>query len=356
MNKFRGKRICLFPQVHGVGGMVSFQHKMSLGLRRLGVEVCYELKNKPYDALLIIGGTHQLYDLWHLHKKGIPIVQRLDGMNWMHRLRRSGQFGSFSYKHYLRAEYGNFVLRVIRSRIATFIVYQSNFTKEWWMKVYGETIASNTVIHNGVDLDFFKPDNNRVPAQDSLRFLMIEGGFGGGYEFGLEVAGRAVKELIQRYNHKVDFILAGKISSSLEKKVNQQLQDELSNGNLKINWLGVVPHDEIPKLHQSAHFLFASDINAACPNTVIEAMASGLPVVSYNTGAIKELVKGNAGVVVPYGGDPWKLEQPDIHGLTDAMDEVYRNQTLFRPAARQLAVQEFGLKQMVQSYLEVLLD
>jgi glycosyltransferase involved in cell wall biosynthesis len=245
---------------------------------------------------------------------------------------------------------------MIRSRIATFIVYQSNFTKEWWKRVYGETLASNTVIHNGVDLDFFKPDNNQSLAQDSMRFLMIEGGFGGGYEFGLEVAVKAVKELIQHYHHKVDFMLAGKISSSLQENVKRQFQDELSNGRLKVKWLGVVSHDEIPKLHQSAHFLFASDINAACPNTVVEAMASGLPVVSYNTGAIKELVKGNAGVVVPYGGDPWKLEQPDIYGLTEAMDEVYRNQSLYRLAARQLAVQEFGLKKMVQSYLEVLLN
>lgn len=355
MNNYSEKRICLFPRVHGVGGMVSFQKKMSEGLRHLDVEVCYDLDDTPYDALLVIGGTRQIYDLWRLHKRGVPIVQRLDGMNWMHRLRKRNQFGSLSYKHYLRAEYGNLVLRIIRSKIATFIVYQSNFTREWWKRVYGETSAQDTVIINGVDLDFFNPGDNQISAKDPLRLLMIEGGFGGGYEFGLEVAVKAVKELIKSYHHTVNLLLAGKVSSSLELKVTQQFEDEISGGKLKIDWLGIVPHEEIPHLHRMAHLLYSSDINAACPNTVIEAMASGLPVVSYDTGAINELVKGNAGVIVPYGGDPWKLEPPDIHGLASAMNEVYNNQSLYRSAARALAEQEFGLKRMVHSYLKVLL-
>ena len=51
--------------------------------------------------------------------------------------------------------------------------------------------------------------------------------------------------------------------------------------------------------------------NKPCPNSVIEALASGVPVVGYNSGSLKELV-GNAGIILPYtGGDPNKMEGPN---------------------------------------------
>ncbi len=69
-----------------------------------------------------------------------------------------------------------------------------------------------------------------------------------------------------------------------------------------------------PEIDRSAHMLFSADLNAACPNSVIEAMACGLPVAGFDTGALNELIVGDAGRLVPYGGDPWRLEKPDISG------------------------------------------
>ena len=101
--------------------------------------------------------------------------------------------------------------------------------------------------------------------------------------------------------------------------------------------------------------LYSSDINAACPNSVIEALACGLPVVAFDTGALPELVSGDSGRIVPYGADPWKLEQPDITGLAAAALGILDNQEHFRSEARQRAEQAFGLDLMVEKYLEVLL-
>jgi len=67
------------------------------------------------------------------------------------------------------------------------------------------------------------------------------------------------------------------------------------------------------------------------------------------------LVTGDSGRVVPYGGDPWKLDRPDIPALAQAAVELLQNQLHFRRAARQRAEEEFGLDKMVDRYLDVLL-
>ena len=78
-------------------------------------------------------------------------------------------------------------------------------------------------------------------------------------------------------------------------------------------------------------------------------------MAAFATGALPELVTGEAGRVVPYGGDPWKLKKPDLPALADAAAEILGDQPHFRAAARQRAEQAFGLDRMVDLYLDVLL-
>jgi glycosyltransferase involved in cell wall biosynthesis len=117
----------------------------------------------------------------------------------------------------------------------------------------------------------------------------------------------------------------------------------------------VLPHEQIPALDRSAHLLYSADLNAACPNSVIEALACGLPVAAFATGALPELVTGDSGRVVLYGGNPWRLDRPDIPALAQVAAEIFRDQLRFRKAARQRAEEAFGLDRMVDRYLDVLL-
>jgi glycosyltransferase involved in cell wall biosynthesis len=77
-------------------------------------------------------------------------------------------------------------------------------------------------------------------------------------------------------------------------------------------------------------------------------------VVSFDTGALPELVQGEAGIIAPYGDDPWKLDAPDIGALARAAAEVCREQERFRLGARQRAEETFGLDRMVEGYLQAL--
>ena len=120
-----------------------------------------------------------------------------------------------------------------------------------------------------------------------------------------------------------------------------------------INWAGVVKRDDIPQIDRSAHLLFSADLNAACPNAVIEALACGLPVVSFATGALPELLEGGAGLVAPYGSNYWKLEPPVVEPLAEAALKLLRRED-YRVAARKRAEELFGLDTMTEKYLKAL--
>jgi glycosyltransferase involved in cell wall biosynthesis len=119
-------------------------------------------------------------------------------------------------------------------------------------------------------------------------------------------------------------------------------------------WAGLAAREQIPALDRAAHLLYSSDINAACPNSVIEALACGLPVAAFDTGALPELVTAQAGCIAPYGGDPWRLDPPDVNTLANRAVEILLDQPRFRRGARQRAEAAFGLDQMVKAYLDVL--
>jgi glycosyltransferase involved in cell wall biosynthesis len=337
-------RICLVPNVSGVGGMVSFANKLSAGMAVRGLHVCRDLADLPYDAVLVIGGTRQLAGLWRARRRGVRIVQRLDGMNWLHR-QRSRRTGWY---HFLRAEYGNALLAFIRSRLADQVVYQSNFARSWWEQAHGPTRVPNCVVYNGVDLQAYSPGEPHLRPLDRCRLLMVEGSLMGGYELGLE-AGVGLAQALASARLDVELLVIGRVTDKVRSRWGKLAR-------VTVQWAGEVPSERIPEYDRSAHLLYSSDIHPACPNSVIEALACGLPVVAFDTGALPELVQGDAGRVVPYGSDPWRLERPDVRTLAGAALEILDAQEHFRQAARRRAEDAFSLDQMVEGYLTALLE
>jgi len=353
------RRVCIVPRLSGVGGMVSFQHKLVEGLKKCHVEVGYDLEKGDYQAVLVVGGTRDLPGLWRARRKGIPVIQRLDGMNWLHRLagiRKSG------WRTYIRSAYGNQLLALIRSRLASRVVYQSEFSRQWWERVRGRTPVPFSVIYNGVDLARYSPVGLGEQPHDRWRVLMVEGSLMGGYEQGLSVAVAWIEKLVDLLNRqrrtgfppKVELMIAGRVPETLKNQWDARLSRSEVASEMDLNWAGLVPGDQIPVLDRSAHLLYSSDIHPACPNSVIEALACGLPVVAFDTGALPELVRDGAGMVVPYGGDPWRLDPPDLDALANGALSVLRDLEHHRLKARQRAELAFGLDRMVEAYLEVL--
>ena len=93
-----GKTIGIIPDVRGLGGPASFHQKFVSGLKAHQIDVSYDLNRPDLSAVLVIAGSKHIRLLREVRDRGIPITQRLDGMNWVHRRKFTG------VKHFLRSE------------------------------------------------------------------------------------------------------------------------------------------------------------------------------------------------------------------------------------------------------------
>ena len=335
-------QIALIPKLEGLGGPTSFQAKLIEGLEKKGIHAHFNVLDPAVKTILVVGGTKHLPTIYQARRKGVRIVQRLNGMNWIHRKKKTG------LKHYLRSEYGNFNLSLIRNHLADAIVYQSQFARSWWHTAYGKSKVEATVIYNGVDLKTYHPQGIHDRPTDHIRILLVEGHLGQGNESGLANAVQLVEQLKHRFSQPIELMVAGKVPPDIIEKLT-------TTTNIWLTWAGVIPRNEIPRLDRSAHLLFSADLNAACPNSVIEALACGLPVVAYATGSLPEILKDDAGLTAPYGSNYWEMQPPDGTALADATTLILNNLDYYQQKARLQAEKMFSLDDMVAAYLKILL-
>jgi glycosyltransferase involved in cell wall biosynthesis len=293
------------------------------------------------DAILVLAGTRKLFPLGKARRRGARIVQRLDGINWVHRVRWAGP------RYTIRAIYGNANLSFIRGRLADHVIYQSQFIKGWWEDWYRPARVPSNVILNGVDLERYTPHGLHERPSGHQRLLVVEGSLAGAQNYGLFNAVSLAESLSKKF--RIELMVVGRVDGRTKNRLKYQ-------NAFRIQFMDTTPREHIPWLMRSAHLLFSAEVNPPCPNSVIEALACGLPVVGFDTGSLFELVQGDAGRLAPYGTDPWKLQRPDIPALTEAAMEVLQDQPLFRKSARERAESTFDVEKMVDEYLKVLLN
>ena len=85
-------------------------------------------------------------------------------------------------------------------------------------------------------------------------------------------------------------------------------------------------------------------MNDPCPSVVLEAMASGLPVVYPRSGGVPELVGDEAGIGVQHPDGFERDEPPEPEALADAVTRILRDRERYAVAARARAVEHFALE------------
>jgi glycosyltransferase involved in cell wall biosynthesis len=333
-------QICIVPRVDGIGGVASFRLKMEAGLTARGFRVVNDSDDPQNDAVLVVAGTRRIDALIRARRRGVSIIQRLDGINWIYRRR------FISLRHTLRSIYGNQLLSFTRRVFADKVIYQSHFVQGWWEDWYGALNKPAHIIYNGVDLNKYAPAQTDTRPQDKVRILVVEGSLSEGQSVGLSWA----VDLAERLHSQrpTELMIAAKVSAV-------QQEDWQRRARVPLNFLGTVPREKIPELHAAAHFYFSAELNPPCPNAVIEALACGSPVVGFDSGALKELVTPEAGMIVPFGADPWKVEHPDVAALANKIPALLAELPRYQAGARRRAEEAFSLDTMVEKYLNVLL-
>lgn len=322
--------IISFPHRPGAGGPGSFQRRFERELKERGFNIIYSSSKEIPDIVIVVGGTRKIKWLLKCKMKKIPIVYRLDGINWLHRNPKAHR----DLKTKFASEIANLLSKIIHGFIADFIVYQSHFVSEWWSKKGWVKRGRFAIIYNSVNTGVFKPPSGNTIIKPSL--ICLEG-----Y---LDYSPYAI-DLINFISKNVD--LDFKVYGGIKFKRERQKLDE------KVNYMGIVSEQDLPKIYSNSIYL-SLDVNAACPNTVIEALACGAPVVGFDTGALKELVPDSAGAIAPYGGDPWKLDDPDFLALKNVVIEVAENFQNLSVTSRKYAVANYDSNEMMRKYLEVI--
>lgn len=335
------KTICVLPKLETLAGPASFYARFTAKARLRGYDITNDPLSKNVNAILVIAGSKYILKLLIARLRSIRVVQRLDGPNWHHRQMKTG------IKHFLRSEANNALMQIIRKYLANDLIYQSEFAKQWWDDLYGEVKKPYKIVFNGIDLEEFSPDGSETPPLEHVRVLVLEGRMGGGQEKGLENAIHLAEKLQPTLKVPLELMVVGKVDPQIQN-------DWEKTAAISINWRGQIPRNEVPKIDRSAHFLFSADINGSCPNTVVEALACGLPVLGFATGAIPEMVTTTSGRCAPYGSDHWKLEPPVFDQILKDAIEIINNQVIFRAGARKRAEEAFDINTLMDQYLSTL--
>ena len=317
-----------FPHPPGAGGPGSFQIRFEEELQRNGWKVNYATENQKTEVVFVVGGTRKLAWLWKMKRKGIPIIYRLDGIGWLHKKTK------VSAKYYLTAEIRNYTSKLIHGFLATKIVYQSQFVKNWWDKSGFRTRKNIAIIHNGVSMPSEKDIQQALAEKATNRLVILEGV--------IDYSPYAVKLLND---------LAEKLPEDIQIELYGKFEDQAEQSKLhsRLQYKGFLDRKEVFNVLKGSVYL-SLDINPACPNTVAEALACGAPVVAFDTGALPELVDENCGIIVPYGSNPWDLEYPDVESLSKAINTLFSNYNDFAANAYQKAAKDYPLQVMFEKY------
>lgn len=243
----------------------------------------------------------------------------------------------------------NLLRRVFRPLVDRYIPLSRDL-EQWLRNSVSVTDNKIVTICNGVDSELFHP------ALAGREALPLEG-FAGADSIVIGTVGRmqTVKDqltlvhafvlLLKRlpeFRHRLRLVLIG------DGPLRAQAQLMLQQANaLELCWLPG-SRDDTPALFRSMDIFVLPSLAEGISNTILEAMASGLPVVATHVGGNPELiVEGQTGTLVPPAN-------PDV--MADALqryitDAALRGQHGIQ--GRQRIEQEFNLDTMVQRYMSV---
>lgn len=321
-----------------VGGPASFQRKFAAGIQKRNVRPCYSLNGTELDALLLINGTRHVPTLVRAIHRGVPLVQRL-GTPFPSSRPSRGDLAGWA-RIWLRMKNVAFV----RSHLAHKVIYQSRFAQRSWDETCGVLHKPTRVVYNGVDVSCFCHEGEKYVSKVGICVVSVEGTQPGPADH----PGRSLAESLILQGHDVELLLFGKCSANTANLWNAYPFSKV---------MGVVPSADLPFFYRGATLFVSADVIAACPNSVIEALACGTPVLGYDCSVLPEMLDSKAGRLVPPAGDPWKNEPPgNLDGLTAAALEIIEHNESFRTAARKLAEERYDLDRMVDDYLDFLLN
>lgn len=324
-------KICIPFKIKDVGGSSTFVKNFVTQLKQNGIEITHN--PKEYADIFFVMSSRPLKEILDAKRRGSKIVQRLDG-TYYYRVKGA------TYPLW------NMRMKFIHNYLADFVIYQSEFSKFLCNKFLGTSKKPWTIIKNGVDTQLFSPQITTYNLRDfsSQKILFTVSQFR--HE---DMITPLIEAACLLRSRRQDFklIIAGDFTSSIDRKINRFK-------NLPyIQFLGTISNHELPHYEAGADLFLFSNLSA-CPNVVIEALSSGLPVVAFGRGGVNELIDAQSGIVVPHSQkELYRLKKFDLQTFATGINTVLNNLEYYKKNARQRAVTNYSIETMMEQYIQI---
>lgn len=208
------------------------------------------------------------------------------------------------------------------ARLSEGVIFQSQFSKMLFEKILGYVPPTQVIIHNGTNLNKFKREKS-IGIRNKLN--IPENAF----VFVTSAKWRTHKRLEAMIESFVDFRRRHKVIDTYLLVIGEYEDLHIEN----VLFLQSVDNDLLSAYYSiSDVYLFYSWLDN-CPNSVIEALCCGLPVICTNQGGTHELVEMSNGGIVVDADNPFLFEeidlynppQPNMTKIAKAMDEMFAN-------------------------------
>ncbi|MEW9668611.1 glycosyltransferase [Ammoniphilus sp. 3BR4] len=301
----------------------SFPYRKIYKLRKIK-NVPRFLKAKRTSLIQAFFGPSAIRILPYKKKTSIPLISSFHGKDVSARLRDK------SYKRKLRS--------VFRHSARVLVVSREMKRKLVRLKCPKRKIR---VIKTGIDLRKFPFKLRKPPANNRVIFLSIGRLVP---KKGMDILIEAFARVHRKYP-KTRLVIVGE--GRMRSKLKKRIRKEGLSSSVKLK--GKLSHKGVRKELRKAHvFVLASRTakdgdKEGIPNSLVEAMASGLPAISTTHAGIPEVLKN--------GKTGYLAKQGSVRSLTQQMLKMIKQKKRWKKlsrAARKLVEREHNIKKQVK--------
>jgi glycosyltransferase involved in cell wall biosynthesis len=288
-----------------------------------GFNLLYVLSNAPYLPPFV---------LERLKARGVPVV-----------VNQNGIFYPAWYGGDWQAENERMA---VPYRPADRVLFQSEFCRLAAERFLGPRPGPGEILYNAVDTARFVPRVAPRAADGSFRIL-VAGKVQAHQAYRLEttLAGVAAARAL---GLPATLTVAGAVAPEAAAAA-ARLAERMEIAAF-VDLRGPYTQGEAPALFASHDAYVMTNHNDACPSTVIEAMACGLPVVYAASGGVPELVGEAAGVALATGESWDEPLMPTAEQVADGLLAVAGRHAALSAAARARAVERFDIRPWIERH------
>jgi len=221
---------------------------------------------------------------------------------------------------------------------ASGVIANSQGLKELALKTNpGQEIS---VISNGININRFKPSLFDFTFQKTFPILCVTRITP---RKGVRYLIEAFSQLYKKYpNLSLQIIGEGNEKENLEKMARRLGLEK------QVNFVGLLPHEKLPAYYQSAGVYVLPSQNEGMSNCMLEALASGLPLLATNTGGTQELIED--------GVNGFILRMKSAEDIAEKLEILIQNEELRKKmgkASREKA-ERMSWENVAQEYMGII--